>query len=209
MHNLDRIQMENFEFESEANQEFEFESESETVLSESEVNELATELMEVTNEAEMEYFLGKLIRQAGRAVGSFVKSDAGKALGGFLKNAARQALPIAGTALGGMVGGPIGAKIGGSLGSFASKQFEYEAEYEAEFETAKSFVRMAADATKSAAAAPNNGNVRTVIGNAVSAAARRHLPQLVAGGRPGGISPRGSHQGTWIRRGTRIILLGV
>src|SRR5690348_3865927 len=96
-------QTETFEYSSE------MESESNSgpgVFSESEEMELAAELLEVNNEQELEQFLGDLIKKAGHAIGSFVKSPIGKAIGGVLKTAAGKVLPIAGGALGGFVGGP-------------------------------------------------------------------------------------------------------
>ena len=53
-------------------------------------------------------------------------NDADQSLGGMVKGLAKQALPVAASALGGMVGGPLGAKIGGGLGDMASGLFELE-----------------------------------------------------------------------------------
>jgi len=198
MHDLDRIQMESFEFEGE----------DEGVFNESEVTQLATELMEVNSEAEMEQFLGDLIKKAGRAVGSFVKSPTGQALGGILKGAAKQALPIAGGALGGFLGGPAGAAVGSKLASFAGDKLGLEAEYEGEFETAKSFVRMAADAAKNIATAPASANPRAAATAAVAQAAKVHLPALLNSAAAVS-SAGGRSQGQWIRRGSRIVLLGI
>ena len=85
--------------------EFEWSGEAEwggEVFSEAETMELAGELLEVTNEAELDRFLGDLIKKAGKAVGSFVRSPVGNAIGGWLKGAAKQLLPVAGGALGGI-----------------------------------------------------------------------------------------------------------
>ncbi len=191
MHDLDRIQMESFEYEFEAENENENEA---GVFGEAETETLAAELMEVQNEAELEQFLGDLIKKAGRAVGSFVRSPVGQALGGALKSAVKQGLPTVGSALGGMIGGAQGAKIGGQLGSFASGQIN-----EMEMETAKDIVRMAGNAVKTAAAAPAGSNP-VAIAKAAVAQAVKSLPAATA---------RGAAQGRWIRRGNRIVLLGV
>src|SRR5690348_8434211 len=53
--------------------------------------ELAAELLSVTNQGELDRFLGDLVKKAGQAVGSFVRSPVGQALGGVLKDAARKA----------------------------------------------------------------------------------------------------------------------
>lgn len=191
MHDLDRIQMESFEYE------FEAENENEAgVFGEAETETLAAELMEVQSEAELEQFLGNLIKKAGQAVGSFVRSPVGQALGGALKSAVKQGLPTVGSALGGMIGGAQGAKIGGQLGSFASGQIN---EMEMEMETAKDIVRMAGNAVKNAAAAPAGSNP-VAIAKAAVAQAVKSLPAATA---------RGGAQGRWIRRGNRIVLLGV
>ena len=72
--------------------------------------ELASELLEVTSEAELDRFLGDLISRAGQAVGKFVKSPEGQAIGGILKGAAKQVLPGIGSAVGGYFGGATGSK---------------------------------------------------------------------------------------------------
>jgi hypothetical protein len=175
--------------------------------------ELASELMEVANEQELEQFLGDLIKSAGSALGSFVKSPVGQALGGVLKGVAKQALPMAGQALGGYLGGSTGAQIGGQLGSAASGMFEMESENE--FEAAQSFVRLAADAVKNAASAPPGANPHAVAQAAVAQAAQVHAPGLQVeppvgfGGHEGGHGSFGrGRSGRWIRRGGKIILLG-
>jgi uncharacterized protein (DUF697 family) len=190
------------------------------VLSESQELELAAELMEVNSEQELEQFLGDLIKKAGGAIGGFIKGPVGQALGGALKGVAKQVLPMAGQALGGMFGGPAGSAIGGQLASAAGGMFGLELEAgEQEFEAATNFVRLAADAVKNAAAAPPNANPHAVAQAAVSQAAQIHAPGLMGPGpeppRPGAFGPEptrpygGGHSGRWIRRGGKIVLLGV
>jgi hypothetical protein len=87
-------QMETFEFS-----QSETESYGETgarVFSEQEEMELAAELLEVSNEQELDRFLGDLISKVGNSVGKFVRSSAGQAIGGVLKTVAKRALPLAG-----------------------------------------------------------------------------------------------------------------
>src|SRR4029077_4408597 len=115
-------QMESFEYE------FEGENSESGVFNESEEMELAAELLEVRDEAELEQFLGDLIKKAGSAIGKVVKSRIGQAIGGVLKAAAKKALPLAGSALGGMVGGPLGAQLGGSLANMAGSALRVELE---------------------------------------------------------------------------------
>ncbi|MGZ5573519.1 MAG: hypothetical protein ACXWEO_00685 [Methylobacter sp.] len=40
--------------------------------------ELTAELLEITDEAELDFFLGNLINKAGRAIGKMVKSPSSK-----------------------------------------------------------------------------------------------------------------------------------
>ena len=96
MHNLDRTLDINeaeyeFEFEAEAEQEGEYET-----LGEMEQLELAAELLEVSNEQELENFFGDVFRKVGKGVSDFAKSSTGQALGGILKQAASKALPVIG-----------------------------------------------------------------------------------------------------------------
>jgi len=199
----------------------------ETGLQEAEEMELAAELLEITNEAELDRFLGKLIRRVGRTFGRVLR-PLGRAIGGVLKPLAKVALPIAGKALGTFFGGPVGGMVGGRLASAAGQMFGLELEglsgEDREFEVARRYVRFASAATRNALSAPQTGNPYAIARAAAAAAARQFAPGLV-GTVPGvagvsdaypptisdnGVIPAGSRRrGTWIRRGRRIILLGV
>jgi hypothetical protein len=129
MHNIDRTNYETYGeypgeytgeseadeqgYEFEGDQEFETYGESyqEGVFSEAEEMGLASELLGVSNEAELEQFLGKLLKKASQAVGGFLKSDTGHKLLGAAKNIAKQALPT----LGGMAGSGTTWKTSGCL----------------------------------------------------------------------------------------------
>jgi hypothetical protein len=170
--------------------------------------ELAAELLEVTNEQELENFLGDLIGMAGKALGGIVKGPIGKTLGGVLKGAAKTVLPIAGGALGTFVGGPIGGMIGSNLAGMAGKALGLELEglsaEDREFEAARQFVRFAGEAVKNALEAPPDIHPAAVAQAAAADAAQTHAPGLL-GGQP----PVHSHSGRWIRRGGKIVLFGV
>jgi hypothetical protein len=207
MHDLDRTQLEAYEAEDEFG-ELEEESEEflgaligpatqilggllgggrelEAPFSEMETLELANELLEVQSEEELEDFLGDIIKKAGSAVGSFVRSDTGKALTGVAKDVAKQALPSIGQAVGGYFGGPTGAQLGGKAASWASSLLGLELEglsaQEAELEAAKGVVRMTGAAAKVAAQAPRNAPPKQVAKAATQAAAQRYAPGLVTG----------------------------
>jgi len=162
------------------------EQEAEAVFNETQEMELAAELLGLSNEQELEQFLGNLIRSAGRAVGGFIKSPVGQALGGVLKGAARQALPIVGGALGGAIGGSTGANIGRTLATKAGQIFGLELEglsgEDQEFEVARRYVRFAGAAAGRAARAPLQTSPRGAARSAAIAAARRHAPGLLRGG---------------------------
>lgn len=156
--------------------------EMESPLSESEEVELASELLELGSEQELEQFLGNLFKGVSRAVGGFIKSPIGKALGGVLKNVAKKALPVVGGALGSMVAPGLGTALGSKLGSMASGLFEVELEAmpaeAAEFEVARRYVNLAASAARHAALArpSERVNPQTLARAAVAAAARGHAP---------------------------------
>lgn len=181
------------------------------VFTEADLTELAGELLGVASEAELDQFLGKLIKRVGRSVGRVVRSPIGRALGGFLKGVAKRALPLAGSALGAYFGGPLGAQIGGGLASAAGGALGLEAEAvnaeDQEFVGAKQFVRLGGQAIKSALTAPANVNPSAAAQQAVLAAAARLAPGLM-GRAPSGtsIGPRG-RTGRWVRSGRNVVLL--
>jgi uncharacterized protein (DUF697 family) len=194
--------------------------------------ELAAELLEITNEQELEEFLGNIFKGVSRAVGGFMRSPVGAALGSALKGIAKQALPLVGGALGSFVAPGVGTALGSKLGSMAGDLFEVELESmdreQGEFEVARKYVQLAANAAQNAALAPPNVPPGQVAQQAIAQAAQRYAPGLLPSGgngagagygqpvgayasSPGGyggpaVRPR---SGRWIRRGRRIIVLGV
>lgn len=198
-------EFENFEFE-----ESEWSGESE-VFNEAELMELAGELMEVNSEAELDQFLGKMIKRVGRGLGKVVRFPLGRAVGGFLKGVAKRALPLAGTAFGGMVGGPLGASIGRGLASAGGTALGFEMEMlndeDQEFEGAKQFVRMGGEAVRSAVSAPQNLNPSTIAQQAVTAAAAKLAPGLLERKPRAAIPPNtAGRSGRWVRKGRHIII---
>jgi uncharacterized protein (DUF697 family) len=153
-------------------------------LSEAQEVELATELLEISSEEELQQFLGGLFKKVARGVGGFIKSPVGRALGGVLKSVAKKALPVVGGALGSMVAPGIGTAIGSKLGSMAGGLFEVELESlpqeQAEYEVARRYVNLAAAAARNAALAKPRTSVdpRTVARAAVARAARTFAPGL-------------------------------
>jgi hypothetical protein len=184
------------------------------ILTESEVMELTAELLEVTNEAELDRFLGGLIKKVGGAIGKAVKSPVGQAIGGVLKGAAKKALPIAGGALGAYFGGPLGAKIGSGLASAAGSALGLELEAlsqeDREFEGGKQFVRFAADTVKNAVSAQPSADPRAAAQSAATAAAQKYAPNLIrpsAGTAGPQAIPGKARGGRWFRKGRNIVIV--
>jgi uncharacterized protein (DUF697 family) len=220
MHDIDRtmteIEPEMDEFETDES-EFDGETDLESPFEEFEEMEYAAELLSIQSEEELDQFLGKLIKRAGRGLGKIGKVFG--PLGGVLKGLAKKALPFAGGALGSLIPIPgVGTAVGSALGSAVSKALEAEFEgmdsEDQEFEMAKRFVRVAGAAAKQAASAGSDADPQAAVKSAVIAAARRHVPGLGnvmrngAGQSSTGASG-GRRSGRWIRRGRKILLLGV
>ena len=208
--------------------EFGYESAEEPVpLQEQEA--MAYELMGLSSEPEMDEFLGKLLRRVGKGLKQIGGRILPQALP-FLKGPARQllakALPFIGTAagsivpgLGNVLGGAAGAALGkmissegGDIGPEPLGELVIEGEYgtleEARVDVARRLVRTLSQATAAAATDPRAAaNPAAVARDALSQAVQQHLPprvrRVLAARRGGGAS------GRWMRRGNRIILLGV
>jgi hypothetical protein len=180
--------------------------------------ELAAELLAVSDEAELDQFLGRFIRRASRGVRTLARSPLGNQLGGLLKNAARKLVPAAATALGGLVGGPAGMALGEQLAAAAAKNFGFELEAlsqeDQEFELARGYVRFANEAVRQAARMPARVPAPVAARASLARAARRHAPGLLRrrGGTRSGIvqiiqagSPQGRRTGRWVRVAPGVI----
>lgn len=224
MHDLDRTlrsQESESNYESDeifGDSEGDFEEEISGEITEQEELDLAAELLTVSNDRELDQFLGGVFKK--------LKGAIVPALTNYIKPLAKKLIPLAATAAGGFFGGPVGAKIGGKLGSLATNLFEVDFESmdpeTQDFEVAKSFVRFASAAAKNAAtSADSGGDPRKIAKNAIVRAARSHAPGLLAdrgvgtgsgsagAGIPTGVRRCRPQTGRWIRRSGRIVLLGV
>src|SRR5262249_35239524 len=212
MHDLDRTQMETY---GETYEAAPFGYAGETgVLGEADEVELATELLGVSTEEELEQFLGSLFKKVSGAVGKIARGP----IGGLLKGLAKKILPMAGGALGTLIPIPgVGTAVGTALGNAASNMFEVNfegmAQEDQEFDIARRFVRLAGDAAANVA---NAGPVAATPSGARAAlveAARTHAPGLAkamtSGGGVTGLVGAPGRTGRWIRRGRHIVLLGV
>jgi hypothetical protein len=172
--------------------------------------ELASELLEVSSEAELDRFIGDLLKRAAGAVGNFARSDNGRALGGILKQAASKALPVVGRAVGAWVkpngGGQAGARVAKAAGNLFGLELEGLSAEDREFELARGFVRFASAAARNAAAAPQGAPPAAVAKAAAASAARQHAPGLLGPGAAAGGQPGRPSSGRWTRQGRAIVI---
>jgi hypothetical protein len=206
-----------FEGDFESDGEFYGETVESGELTEEDEVDLAAELLTITNEDELDQFIGKFFRRVGRGIRRIARNPVFRAVGGMLKGVAKRALPIVGGAVVSFIAPGVGTAIGGSLGQAASKLFEVDLEAmsdeDAQFEVARRYVRLTDAALRQAARMPTTADPRQTARRALAAAARLHAPGLARAlgsaprGRRGGLySPRST--GRWIRRGRHIVVFG-
>lgn len=207
---LDALETDEFEFEDENEMT---DADLENPFSEEEEMALAAELLEITDEQELDLFLGKLFKKAWRGI----KKVGGKVLrplGRVLKGVAKKALPFLGGALGSFIPIPgVGTAVGSALGGALSRAFEMEFEGmspdQQEYEMARRFVKVAGAAARRAAIVPPTANPLMAAKSAVSSAMKRQIPGM-AGITGSAISSNlgTGRSGRWIRRGRKIIVMG-
>ncbi len=232
MHDIDRTtyeadfgeyESEEYEFGYEGEGEGEFyetsgedEMYGESPFNESEEMELAAELLSVSNEDELDQFIGKLLKKAGRAAGKFIRSPIGKHIGGIIKGAAKSALPMVGSALGNVflpgVGGALGGKLASSAGSLLGLELEGLSQEDQEFEIARQIVRFGGAAANNAAEIAPTTPPQQAAQTAAVSAAQQYAPGLLkpnanAKGQCG-CHKRRSNSGRWVRNGKNIIIIG-
>lgn len=217
-------------FGGEGEEEYgDYESESEA-FDEVEEMEMAADFLEITDEQELEQFLGKLFRKGRK----FFKKGVGRKLGRILKGVAKKALPVVGGAIGSAIAPGVGTTIGSKLGAAAGNIFGLELEglspQDQEYEVARRFVRFANSAVQKAGQLQRALPADSAARKAVLLAAKKHAPGLLK--KLGGIrsalgfeleadeTAQGAilnqnggggsgRSGRWIRRGRKIILIGV
>lgn len=145
------------EYMSEFESEFEFIGELVNPMT-GEVNQeaelaLAAELLSVTNEAELNQFLGGLIKKVGRTFKKVGRSGLGRILGGSIRSLAKAALPTLGGALGSMipipgVGTALGAAAASAAGNALGLEFEGLSHEDREFEIARRIVRVGVEGAR-------------------------------------------------------------
>ena len=214
-----------YEFENEAEYdpayaaEFEYdEFEFESVFDEAEEMELAAELLAVSNEAELDQFLGKVFRKVTRAVKKVPFKHVGRTLFKRFRPILRRTVPLLGRAAGTYFGGPMGGQIGSMAASRLGRRFGLELEglspEDQEFEVSRRVVRLMGSAVANAAKAPPTAHPDTVAKNAIKKAIQTTAPNMPAH-RPSRVTPTpcGSiprQTGRWYRsKSGKIVLVGL
>ncbi|UOQ96264.1 hypothetical protein MUN81_13505 [Hymenobacter sp. 5317J-9] len=103
------------EFEEEFGQEFSGETNGEN-FEMSQEEELVGELLEVTNEQELNQFLGSLVSKVAGAASQLAKSPAGQSVGRYLVDFGKKTLPQLAGQYGGQTGAALGGRAGAALG---------------------------------------------------------------------------------------------
>jgi hypothetical protein len=207
------------EFASETLPEFEEES-GRSIFDESQELDLASGMLGVVNEEELDHFLGDVIHEAGVALGSDVKPSDARAIGHVLKKAIHQILPPTGTDKDALAGGSVGAQLGGGLSAMAGPMLGLELEglspEDREFEAARQFLRFAGQTVKQAVEGASSTDLHRVAHDmahhAATEAAGVFAPGLLVNDRH--INGRDSRDvpaesGRWISCHNRIILFGM
>jgi len=184
MHDINSTRLEtNGEYgEYQESEAYDRESETsfEMPTNEAEEEALTAELLGVSNEAEMDQFLGGLFRKIKQGLGGatkFLSQNAGP-LAGALKGLAGKALPFLGGALGTAIPIPgLGTALGAAVGQAASNFLQSETEGmevgEQEFQRARRYVQLASQAIRQASRIPPRGNPYAAANFALRNALRR------------------------------------
>jgi hypothetical protein len=139
--------------------------------------EVAAELLDVTNEAELDAFLGRLVAETSQRAGGRLPAGARRALVATLKRTAERTLPTLTVVL-----GDATEPAGPSAAETAARVYGVEAEgmsaEDRDYEIAHRFIRFAQTATARAAAARAPDAAA-----AVATAARELAPGLLPPGR--------------------------
>ena len=212
MHDIDRVRLEipslGQEFEGEALQADQFEYEDKgpyghgQLWGETENMELASELLEVSNEFDLDNFISALVGKATSLLNGLVSDQKKQALAGILKGAAKQILPGIASSFGSQDPGPATAKAGRIFGL----ELEGLSNEDREFEVALRYVDFAGEAARKLAQTPPMAAPAAAAAAAANSAALVHAPGLP------GIIPLGdrpTESGRWEQKGNRIILYEV
>lgn len=215
MHDLDRQQLEQYDREGRFDESTIGELGAQ--LSESQELALASELLEVNSEEELEQFLGDLWDRTKAAASQAYNSDAVQSAIPGLKAVARAVLPKAATYLANVyapgTGDIAGSGVEAAVNQWLNEELEGLSGEDREFETARQFVRFANAALQRSARMPARVAPRVAAQTAISDAACTHVPGLVpfltpllATAPTNGVRNGGSTTGRWFRHGSSIVV---
>jgi hypothetical protein len=188
----------------------------ESPFSEEEELALASELLNVTNEDELDQFIGKLLK----TFKGLSRTPLGSQLGGIIKGAAKTALPMLGAAAGNFlvpgVGGVMGSKLASAAGSMLGLEVEGLSREDQEFQLARQLVRFGGAAARNAEEIEQTAPPSEAAQQAAVSAAQQYAPGLL---RPNAgqerqrskqrCNCRRRREGRWVRRGNKILIIGV
>lgn len=166
--------------------------------------ELASELLSVSDDHELDRFIGRLIKRGRRALSGAMAKRLGRLVKGAVKTVLPAVAPMAGAAIAGPAGARLASNLAPHLSSLLGMELEGLSPEDQELEAAKQLVRLAGAAIDNAASAEPGTSPEVAARDAMIDAARRHAPGLVR--TTGG--PRAAQRGAWVRRGNTIVLLG-
>jgi hypothetical protein len=208
MHDLDRQQLEHYEDEGVVGESGVGPIGSE--LTESQELALASEVLEIASEAELEEFLGDLWNGTKAAASRVYNSAAVQKALPYAKAVGAKVLPVAAGKLADLAwkgsGDFVKAGAGALIDQWLKEELEGLSAEDRELALARRYVRFAHDALLRAARTPERVPPRVAGQVAVRDAARSHIPGVVPflaqlnGGSPAGEPAAGR----WVRRGSTI-----
>lgn len=215
MHDLDRQQLEQYGRDGRFGESTVGELGAQ--LSESQELALASELLEVNSEEELEQFLGDLWDRTKAAASQAYNSPVVQSAIPGLKAVGRAVLPKVATYLANTyapgTGDIAGAGVQAAVNQWLNEELEGLSGEDREFETARQFVRFVNAALQRAARMPRRTQPLVAAQTAISDAARDHLPGLVpflaqlTNAAPTNRALGGdSSSGQWVRQGSSIVI---
>jgi len=139
------------------------------VFCETERLELASDLLEVASEAQLDRVLTDLISRVGQAVGKFISAPEGCAIARLLKGPAKRVLS----------GIELGRDAVSDLGRYFGLELEGLSNEDREFEIARHYIGFAGEAVKNLALASASTDSRRAADAAMVEAAKTHAPGLL------------------------------
>lgn len=177
-------------------------------FSEAELDEMATDLLQIRDEAELDQFLPAILGAATKVLPFLVKSPVGKALTGILKDAVISGVP----ALGGLFRSRSRApQIGSDVGAAVRSELDWEGvpADSHDIEAAKKIIAIGGSAARELAQQPPNAPPQAVVDAVQNAAQQQGVPANVPAPQDAPSPAEPPTSGRWFRRGRTIVLEGL